>query len=137
MLIDDTIGKLSALIGEIADLRHTAALLEWDERVNMPPGGAPVHGDMLATVRRLEHEKFTSDEVGRLLQDAVANLDGLGPDSETVRTIGVTARDYDKAVRVPADFVAEQAQIESMPGGTRAPRRIFPPSSPTCRGSSI
>ena len=113
MLIDDTIRKLNVLIGEVADLRHTAALLEWDERVNMPPGGAPAHGDMLAAVRRLEHEKFTSDEIGRLLQDAAANLDGLDPDSETVRTIGVTARDYDKAVRVPADFVARQARVES------------------------
>jgi carboxypeptidase Taq len=113
MPLADTIKKLNTLIGEVADLRHTASLLEWDERVNMPPGGAPAHGDMLATVRRLEHEKLTSDEVGRLLQHAAANLDGLEPDSETVRLITVTARDYDKATRVPADFVAREAQVAS------------------------
>ena len=33
----------------------------------MPAGGAPVHGEMQATVRRLAHEKFTAAEVGDLL----------------------------------------------------------------------
>src|SRR5437867_5027487 len=112
-MAEETIRKLSALIGEVADLRHAASLLEWDERVYMPPGGAPVHGEMLATVRRFEHEKFTSDEIGRLLDDAVATLDGTDPDSPAARTIAVTARDYMKARRVPSDFVSRQAQVAS------------------------
>ena len=112
MRADEAVKKLNALIGEVADLRHTAALLEWDERVYMPEGGAPAHGDMLATVRRLEHEKFTSAEVGDLLKEA-GNFEGLDPDSEAVRLIAVTARDYDKAIRVPSDFVARQAQVQS------------------------
>lgn len=113
MRMDESMKKLNTLIGEVADLRHTASLLEWDERVCMPAGGAPAHGDMLATVRRLEHEKFTTEEVGRLLEEAASRLDGLDPDSETVRAIKVTARDYDKAIRVPSDFVARQAQVQS------------------------
>jgi carboxypeptidase Taq len=27
----------------------------------MPPGGASTHGDMVATIRKVAHEKFTSD----------------------------------------------------------------------------
>jgi carboxypeptidase Taq len=112
MRVDEAMKRLNVLIGEVSDLRHAASLLEWDERVCMPHGGAPAHGDMLATVRKLEHEKFTSAEVGDLL-GKVSDVGGLDPDSETVRAIKVTARDYDKAIRVPPGFVATQAQVQS------------------------
>jgi len=45
--------QLKSLLAEVADLRHAGDLLEWDERVCMPNGGASVHGEMLATLRRL------------------------------------------------------------------------------------
>ena len=61
------ISKLNTLIAEVVDLRHAAALIGWDERVSMPPGGVAVHGDMAATIQRIAHEKFTSAEVGRAL----------------------------------------------------------------------
>ena len=48
-----SIDKLRTLIGEVMDLRHAADLIEWDERVYMPPGGAAVHGEMSAALRRL------------------------------------------------------------------------------------
>jgi carboxypeptidase Taq len=102
---------LTDLIGEVADLKHAGDLLDWDERVCMPPGAAPVHGEMLATIRRLAHEKFTSDAVGRAL-DALQDGD-LDPDSVHARLVAVTARDYDKAVKVPPDFVAEHARAVS------------------------
>ena len=79
----------------------------------MPEGGVPAHGDMLATVRRVAHEKFTSDEVGRLIERARAELNGSGADSEAHRKIAVTARDYERAMRVPGDFVAELARVAS------------------------
>ena len=115
--------RLTELIGEVADLRHAADLLEWDERVCMPPGGAQVHGEMLATIRRLAHEKFTSDAVGRALEQLNGNRGGLDPDSAVHRMVAVTARDYDKATKVPADFVAEQARIVSAAQHTWAQAR--------------
>lgn len=109
----DTLKALNTLLGEVSDLRHAASLLEWDERVYMPHGGARAHGDMLATVRRIEHEKFTAAETGRLLERAKADARTLDPDSDLHRLIAVTARDYDKATRVPAAFVSEQAHVVS------------------------
>jgi carboxypeptidase Taq len=105
--------RLGNLMGEVADLRHAADLIEWDERVIMPPGGAPVHGEMGATLRRLAHEKFTSDEVGRELDALKGTRGSLDPDSRDARLIAVTARDYDKATKVPADYVAELARATS------------------------
>jgi carboxypeptidase Taq len=111
--VDTNLDRLGTLMGEVADLSHAASMLQWDERVNMPPGGAQARSLAVATVRRLAHEKFTSREVGDVLATLQAGLNGEDPLSEKGRLIAVTARDYDKATRVPADFVAEQAQVTS------------------------
>ena len=105
--------QLNTLIGEVMDLRHAADLIEWDERVCMPDGGVRVHGEMSATLRRLAHEKFTAPEVGAAIDRARRQMEGEDPDSDAARLVAVTARDYDKATRVPADFVAEQAAAVS------------------------
>ena len=105
--------RLRALVGEVMDLRHAADLIEWDERVYMPEGGVAVHGEMSATLRRLAHEKFTSAEVGDAIAAAAGEAESLDPDADAARMVAVTARDYDKATRVPAPFVAELATAVS------------------------
>jgi carboxypeptidase Taq len=104
---------LTTLIAEVADLRHAADLVEWDERVCMPQGGAEVHGEMQATIRRLAHETFTSDAVGRALEALKGSRSDVDPDSRESRVIAVTARDYDKAIKVPGEYVAEHARVVS------------------------
>ncbi len=112
--MNETYNQLKAHLAEIADLNHAAALVGWDQQVYMPQGAAEEHGNMLGTIGKIAHEKFTSDEVGRLLEDLKKEMPGLDPDSEEYRLIKVTAKDYDQATRVPADFVVEQAQITAM-----------------------
>jgi carboxypeptidase Taq len=110
---DRTLATLTSLLAEIVDLRRAADLLEWDERVYMPPGGARAHGEMAATLRRLAHEKFTRDEVGRALETLEAELDDRDRDSDASRLVSVTSHDYEKATKVPAEFVAEHAHVTS------------------------
>jgi carboxypeptidase Taq len=105
--------KLYSLSAEVADLRHAADLLEWDERVCMPQGGATTHGEMLGTLRRLAHEKFTSSEMGDAIGAARAEAARLEDSGAAQRLVDVTARDYDKATNVPAPFVAELAEAVS------------------------
>jgi carboxypeptidase Taq len=105
--------KLNALIAEVVDLRYAAALLDWDERVCMPPGGVPAHGHMLATIRRLAHEKFTSRELGDALEAALREGDVLPADSASSRMLRVAVRDHRKATRVPGDYVSEHARVAS------------------------
>jgi carboxypeptidase Taq len=107
------IDRLRTLIAEVMDLRHSADLIEWDERVYMPPGGVTVHGEMSAALRRLAHEKFTSAEVGQALDAARGEVAAENPDSTSARMVAVAARDYARATRVPADFVAEHAAAVS------------------------
>ena len=108
-----SIDTLRTLIAEVMDLRHSADLIEWDERVYMPPGGAAVHGEMSAALRRLAHEKFTSAEVGRALDAARRDIGAEDPDSTPARMVAVVGRDYARATQVPADFVAEHAAVVS------------------------
>ncbi len=58
-------------VSEIEDLDRTSSLLGWDQQVKMPPGGAGVRAEQLATLNRISHEALTSDEMGRLLDNAV------------------------------------------------------------------
>jgi carboxypeptidase Taq len=104
---------LRTQLQEVSDLRRTADLLDWDERVCMPNGGAPAHGEMLATIRRLAHQAFTSSAFGDALEAAAALTKTAAPDSDDRRLVEVTARDYEKAVRVPDAFVAEHARVIS------------------------
>ena len=107
------IERLRLLIAEVMDLRHAADLIEWDERVYMPDGGAPVHAEMSATLRKRAHEALTAAAVGAALDDARREVASADPDSDEARMVAVTARDFDKATRVPADFVAEHAAVVS------------------------
>src|ERR1700687_505594 len=101
-----TLDDLNARIRDVADLRHAADLLEWDERVCMPSGGAPTHGEMLSTVRKLAHELFTAAEVGRLLDAAAREMASADSDADSAALVAVTARDYRKATQVAALYCA-------------------------------
>ena len=118
-----SIDRLRTFIGEVMDLRHAADLIEWDERVYMPPGGVTVHGEMSAALRRLAHEKFTSSQIGDALQAADGALASADADSTDARMVRVVARDYARATRVPADFVAEHAAVVSAAQHTWAEAR--------------
>ena len=105
--------RLNTLMGEVLDLRYASGLLGWDERVCMPPGGVPLRGQMLATIQRLAHERFTSPELGHLLDAAAGELEQSPDEGEASRIFRITRRDYDRATRVPPDYVTEHAQVTS------------------------
>jgi carboxypeptidase Taq len=104
--------QLKEILAEVIDLRNAASILGWDQQTYMPPGGAEARGNQLATLGKLAQIKFTSDEVGKLLDELKAEYAGADPGSNNeAGMIRVAARDYDKAVRVPPEYVAEAAIV--------------------------
>ncbi len=100
------LGELKARLREISDLRAAGAVLSWDQATYMPEGGAAARGRQSATLSRLAHEKWVSAEIGRLL-DALAPFGESRPyDDDDASLIRVGRREYDKAIRVPPDWVA-------------------------------
>jgi carboxypeptidase Taq len=97
-------------LAEIADLEKTSILLFWDQRVMMPPGGAEARAEAFATIGRVAQERFTSPEVGRLLDDLRSLEEESDYDSFEASLIRVTRQDYEKATRVPPELVGEMAR---------------------------
>src|SRR5207248_4423537 len=96
--------RLRAILAELADLHHAETVVDWDSRVSMPPDGAEARAQVAATLTRLMHERFVSEEVGGLLEE----LDGV-EDEEAAALVRVTRREWNRASRVPAELAAELA----------------------------
>ncbi len=97
-------------IGEVIDLRHASALLQWDQEVHMPEKGAEARGCQLATLAALEHRMFTSDGLRGMVEE-LSGMDGL--DAEQSVTIAETKRDLDRALRIPEKLVHAMAEAQS------------------------
>src|SRR5690349_24978870 len=106
--MSEKLNQLKEILGEVSDLTHAGSVLGWDQNVNMPPAGGEARGQQLATLGKIAQEKFIDDKVGRLLEDLKNEFD---PGSDEADMVRVAARNYDKAKRVPAAFIAEQAIV--------------------------
>jgi carboxypeptidase Taq len=106
--------ELRGRLAEIADLVKTASLLNWDQQVMMPPRGAEIRAEQLATVGRIAHQKFIAPDVGQLID----GLRGWGEEQEydslEASLIRVAARDWEKASKVPPDLRAEMSRSAAL-----------------------
>ena len=98
-------------LGEVADVRATVALLEWDQETYMPPKGATARGEQLATLSALGHRLFTAPELGALLDELQEDAGNLEPDD--AKLVGETLYDYNRATKLPESFVQEFAREQS------------------------
>ncbi len=98
--------ELKVRLREISDLRAAGAVLGWDQATYMPAGGAAARGRQMAMLSRLAHERSVAPVIGRLIEALVPYGEGLSPDCDDARLIRVTRRNYEKAAKVPPDYVA-------------------------------
>src|SRR5215207_9593929 len=106
--------QLRTLLGEISDLGRARALLAWDERTQMPPAGAEMRAEQVATLARIRHERLISDELGRLIDAAGAETESLPYESDAASIVRVARRWWEKARRVPAELRAEITRSSSL-----------------------
>ncbi|HZC26383.1 MAG TPA: carboxypeptidase M32 [Actinopolymorphaceae bacterium] len=118
------VAELRGILAEVTDLTRVAELLIWDQETYMPSGGVQGRASQAATVSRLAHERFVSDEVGRLLERAEAETQSLDYDSDDRSLARVVRREYDHEARLPSDLVAAMARAmsESQPVWAEARR---------------
>lgn len=113
--MEDKLSQLKKIAAEAIDLRSSAYVLNWDQQVNMPKGGAEARAHQLALLLRLAHERRTSPEVGELLEELTPYAEeGLDPDSDDARLIKVTKRLYERDTKIPPDFIAERAKTATL-----------------------
>ena len=106
--------ELRQRLAEISDLGKAASVLSWDQHVMMPPRGAAIRAEQLATVGRIAHEKFTSAETGKLIDDLRGWAEQQDYDSFEASLVRVAARDWEKSSKVPADLRAEMSRSSAL-----------------------
>jgi carboxypeptidase Taq len=111
--VADALAQLQERLTRITDLERVGRVLAWDQQTMMPGAGAGHRADHLATLRRISHELLIAEETGRLLEELRPRQEELDPDSDDAALIRRTRRDYEKAVRVPADLRAEMARASA------------------------
>ncbi|NEQ36172.1 MAG: carboxypeptidase M32 [Okeania sp. SIO3I5] len=99
---------------QIQDLEAAASLLNWDQTTYMPTGGTYARGRQIATLKEFAHQKRTEPIIGKLLEDLRAYEKSLPYDSTEASLIRVTRRDYERAVRVPPEFMAKFSQHQAV-----------------------
>jgi carboxypeptidase Taq len=107
------LAELRRRLREMGDLGAAAAVLGWDQATYMPKGAAAGRARQSATLSRLLHAMGTDPAYGRLLDDLAAHAESLPEASDDARMIRVLRRDYERAIKVPADFVARWSEMGS------------------------
>ena len=97
----DLVNKLQRahLLGTVSDV------LGWDEQVNLPPDSGDQRAAQLTLLAELSHTTATDPAIGQLLTALEAGP--LGAEERVV--VRQARRDYDRATKLPADFVREKA----------------------------
>lgn len=99
-------------LGELADLEKAMAVLGWDERVGMPPGGQGPRAQQLATLTAIHHERLIDPDLGKLIEERRGELTGGDSpvtDSPEAAMLQRAAEDHAKAVCIPTELATEMA----------------------------
>jgi len=97
---------------EVAALTSTAALLGWDQETMMPAKAGAARAEQLAVVSRLAHERATDPRIEELLGECESNGQLLA-DARIAANLREIRRDYDRARKLPAEFVGEMQETNS------------------------
>lgn len=114
---------LKVLLTEINDIQSAASLLYWDQATYMPSGGAAARGRQMATLRHIAHTKFIDPTIGQLLEDLRSYETSLPYDADEASLIRITRRNYERAVQVPAEFMAKVSRHRAESYGVWASSR--------------
>lgn len=106
--------RLKARLGEVHALGGAAGVLGWDQQTYMPAGGAGARAEQLAVLGAISHRMATDDETARLLEGAEREAGGSSADDDTAAYLRVARRDFDLAVKIPTDLVAEMARVTTL-----------------------
>lgn len=100
--------ELVGLVQRAHTLATVGEVLAWDEQVNLPTGAAEQRAQQHAVVAEAAHAAASVARLGELLGKLEGRRDDLSADQLAV--VANARRDYDRATKLPAEFVREKAQ---------------------------
>ncbi len=111
---EDKLAELRERLLEISDLSSVGAVLGWDQATYMPSGGAPARGRQKAMLSRLGHERLTDPALGALIDAVQPFAETLPHDSDIACLVRAARRRFERALKVPTDFVARRSAFSSV-----------------------
>ena len=102
--------ELLTRLKDIDLIRQIGSLLSWDQEVLMPPKAAPLRAEQLAWISKTAHERLTDARIGEIL-DEIESIDDT--DSITSANIRLAREAFDRATKLPTEFVEEMAKHRS------------------------
>jgi carboxypeptidase Taq len=110
--------RLVAKLKRVHYLGTIAGLLGWDEQVNLPPDSADQRAEQSALLAELHHAAAADPEIAQLLRNVenqVCHLISDKPAEPTDEQVVLreAKKDYERVVKLPAEFVAEKARLSS------------------------
>jgi carboxypeptidase Taq len=95
---------------KIADVKYSAALLQWDQETYLPEKGAAFRGRQLATLTEIAHEWFVDPILGQLLED----LNGRGDlEASQHRNVELSLEDFNKQKKFSPAFIRRLSEASS------------------------
>lgn len=95
----------------ISEISSIYGLLGWDEQVNLPPASSPLRGRQYAVMAEWIHQESSRPEIGDELSELESDFDNLSPEQKVV--VSRTRKEYDRIVKIPAEFVTRKATASS------------------------
>ena len=95
---------------KIADVKYSAALLQWDQETYLPEKGASFRGRQLATLTEIAHEWFVDPTLGQLLEDLNSRSD---LEASQHRNVELSLEDFNKQKKFTPAFIRRLSEASS------------------------
>ena len=117
-LIEGVINELNMasydlFIERVKDIHKIGAIqghLGWDQETIMPAKGSKARSEIMSWLAKEQHERVTDESLAQMITE-LENDESLDEDQRA--NVREVRRRYDKAVKLPSDFVAEFALARS------------------------
>ncbi len=108
MTTADALAELDARLQHAHLLNSIAELLGWDEQVNLPPASVDQRAAQHAALAQTRHAAASDARLAELLATLEKDSSTLTADQRVM--LRWARRDYDRATKLPAEFVREKAE---------------------------
>lgn len=104
--MSDPISNLKNRQYESNALACAISIFSWDQQTYMPSGGANARAEHMSILHKMYHERVTSDEEARAIEEAAKVAEG-----EDAALVRVTKRRYEKSTKLPTELVTRKSLL--------------------------
>ena len=118
MKLADALSRLHEKDRENYHLEKAIAVLRWDEETYLPEKGVEERSEQVALLENIAHTRLVSQETGTLLSELGSTRENPRGDEKLPDLdrdfLKVFRRSYDRAIRLPGEFVSAAARAETL-----------------------